>query len=195
MFRALPLPFAPATLDVRVVYEDRADFVWMALQRLGIRSADLEDAFQEVFLVVHRRLHTYDTRAPLSGWLFGICVKVVAAQRRRAHVRREQLVEVVPERASASEDPEHEAAREQGQRHLLSLLDALDFDKRAVFVMFELEEMSCEEISLALGIPVGTVYSRLHAARKAFEKTAARRRSRHESPAGDTMSRAGREHD
>jgi RNA polymerase sigma-70 factor, ECF subfamily len=178
MFRVLPLSLTEPALDVRAVYEAHGDFVWMALQRLGVRGADLEDVFQEVFVVVHKRLHTFDDRGPLTGWLFGISVKVAAAQRRRAHVRREHLVESLAETASAGDNPEDQAARGQAHEELLTLLDALDFDKRVVFVMFELEEMSCEDIAAALGIRVGTVYSRLHAARKAFEKAVSRYRAR-----------------
>lgn len=178
MFRVLPLSLTEPALDVRAVYEANADFVWMALQRLGVRGADLEDVFQEVFVVVHKRLHTFDDRGPITAWLFGISVRVAAAHRRRAHVRREQLFDSLPETPSAGGDPEDHAARGQAHEELLGLLDALDFDKRVVFVMFELEEMSCEDIAVALGIRVGTVYSRLHAARKAFEKAASRHRAR-----------------
>jgi RNA polymerase sigma-70 factor (ECF subfamily) len=77
-------------LDPLRVHANHADFVWRTLQRMGLEGADAEDALQEVFLVVHRRLHTFDGSSQMSTWLFGICQKVAAAQRRRAHRWREQ---------------------------------------------------------------------------------------------------------
>ena len=169
MLRALTLPAEADTLDVRAVHASRADFVWARLQRLGVRPDDLEDRFQEVF-VVHRRLHTFDGRVPIDAWLVGICAKVAAAQRRRAHVRREELVDSVPELPSREQGQEEAVARREEEERLRRALDKLDPDKRTVFVMFELEEMSCQEIAEALEVPVGTVHSRLFSARKLFQK-------------------------
>lgn len=174
MLRALTLPAdaSPTSngLDVRAVHAAHADFVWARLQRLGVRPGDLEDLFQEVFVVVHRRLHTFDGRAPIEAWLIGICAKVAAAQRRRAHVRREELVEHVPEVATAEHAQDEAVARREDEARLQRALARLDPDKRTVFVMFELEEMSCQQIAEALEVPVGTVHSRLFAARKLFQK-------------------------
>jgi RNA polymerase sigma-70 factor, ECF subfamily len=170
MLRALTLPAEVDSMDVRAVHRSHADFVWARLQRLGVRPEDLEDLFQEVFVVVHRRLHTFDGRVPIDAWLVGICAKVAAAQRRRAHVRREQLVESVPEVPSREDDQDETVARHEQELHLRRALARLEPDKRIVFVMFELEEMSCQEIADALTLPVGTVHSRLFAARKLFQK-------------------------
>jgi RNA polymerase sigma-70 factor (ECF subfamily) len=170
MLRALTLPAEVDSMDVRAVHRSHADFVWARLQRLGVRPEDLEDLFQEVFVVVHRRLHTFDGRVPIDAWLVGICAKVAAAQRRRAHVRREQLVESVPEVPSREHDQDETVARHEQELHLRRALARLEPDKRIVFVMFELEEMSCQEIADALTLPVGTVHSRLFAARKLFQK-------------------------
>src|SRR5687767_5495136 len=89
---ACPVPEALAEpvaseLGVKEIHHAHADFVWLTLQRLGVRASDLEDALQEVFVVVHRRLSSYDRRAKLSSWLFGISLRVAAQFRRRAHVR------------------------------------------------------------------------------------------------------------
>lgn len=70
--------------------------------------------------------------------------------------------------------PEEQASQREAQERLGALLNGLDDDKRVVFVMFEIEGIACEEIAEALSIPVGTVYSRLHTARKALQKAAAR---------------------
>ena len=175
---------AEAPLDVAAVHAAHKHFVWATLQRLGVRPADREDLFQETFIVVHKRLHTFDARSPLLPWLFGICKRVVANHRRLAHVRREQAVAAVPEPSSnhGHLDPPHDAeaavARRQAYERLEEILGELDLDKRAVFVMFELEGVSCDEIAALVGVPVGTIYSRLSSARKDFEAALRRRRAR-----------------
>jgi RNA polymerase sigma-70 factor, ECF subfamily len=161
------------------IYQANADFVWRSLQRLGVRDPDLDDVVQEVFVVVHERLHTFDGTSKMTTWLFGICLRVASAYRRRGYRRRETSVAEVPEptdRTSAS--PEQDLAAAESRRRLDLLLDDLDLEKRAVFVMFEIDEMPCEEIAQILGVPVGTVYSRLHAARKSFQKALARMQAR-----------------
>jgi RNA polymerase sigma-70 factor (ECF subfamily) len=168
----------PLSLDVSLVHRDHADFVWASLQRLGVRDADLEDMLQEVFVVVHRRLHTFDTTTRLTTWLFGIAMRVAAGYRRRAHIRRERSVPEIEETVEPGDGPVELAERRQAQERLHALLDSLDLEKRAVFVMFEIDELSCDTIAEILGTPVGTVYSRLHAARKAFQKALARMQAR-----------------
>jgi RNA polymerase sigma-70 factor (ECF subfamily) len=167
-------------LDVTEIHDEHADFVWASLQRLGVLDDDLEDVLQEVFVVVHRRLSTFDGTSLMTTWLFGICIRVVTAYRRRAYRRRERPVPAMPfEPESAPRDgPDARHDAVQAQAVLSALLDELDLDKRAVFVMFEIEEMPCDQIAQTLGVPTGTVYSRLHAARKMFEAALARHHAR-----------------
>lgn len=159
------------------LYEQHADFVWTQLHRFGVREADLEDMLHEVFVVVRKRLHTFDGSAQMTTWLYGICLRVASDYRRRSFRRREVQVDSPPEIVGA-DTPETDLAARENERRLMRMLDELDLEKRAVFVMFELDELSCEEIAHTLGVPVGTVYSRLHAARKAFAKIVARRELR-----------------
>ena len=155
-------------MTIREIHDRYVDFVWANLHRMGVRSADVPDMLQEVFVVVHRRLHTFDGSSKMSTWLFGICTRVAASHRRRAHVRREEPVETI--REDAHHDTPEAAAIARDQATLLqALLDTLDVEKRAVLVMFEIEELTCAEIAEQLGIPVGTVYSRLHHARDALK--------------------------
>jgi RNA polymerase sigma-70 factor (ECF subfamily) len=169
---APPVQAADRSHDVAEVYRAHGDFVWASLQRMGVRDADLQDQLQEVFIVVHRRLADFEGRSTLTTWLFGICLRVVAGYRRKLARRREQGVEVLPELSDESleKDPERSASRNEGRERLAQVLDAMDVDKRVVLVMFEVEDLSCDEIAKIIGIPVGTVYSRLHAARAQFEK-------------------------
>ena len=181
---ACPVPTtlaAKATneLGVKEIHHAHAGYVWLTLQRLGVRPSDLEDALQEVFVVVHRRLSSYDKNAKLSSWLFGISVRVAAQFRRRAHLRREEVVEQVPERPSnPGFTPEQASLALEARRVLERVLDTLEARQRAVFVMFEIDGLACSEIAAQLEVPIGTVHSRLHAARKAFANAAKREQAR-----------------
>ena len=162
-------------IDVAAVYAAHGEFVWASLQRLGVQPSDLHDVLQEVFIVVQQRLRSFEGHSTMRTWLFGISIRVVAAYRRRAYRRREQPTAEFAERvAPPIDDPEVAAMREQARERLSAILDELDLERRAVFVMFEIDEMSCEEIASALCVPIGTVYSRLHRARKDVERVAAR---------------------
>ncbi len=174
MMRALVADDARA-LGADDVYEQHADFVWRTLQHLGVRSADLEDLGQEVFVTVHRRLSTFDGRSKLTTWLFGICWHLVLRHRRRAYLRFELSQAEPPERIDPH-TPEDRYAGEQARVRLERLLDKLSPERRATFMLFEVEGVSCEEIAELTGVPVGTVYSRLHLARKQVVATATRLR-------------------
>jgi len=142
---------------------------------MGVPASDLDDVMQETLIVVHRNLHRYDPEAKISAWLFGICRRVTAGYRARAFRRHERLTGTLPE-IQQGETPE-EITRQLEARSLMeSILERLDPEKRAVFVMFEVEELACTEIAEQLGVPVGTVYSRLHAARREVETAVERLR-------------------
>ncbi len=162
-------------------YNDHADFVWRCLRRMGLAHDDAKDALHDVFLVVHRRLSSYDSsRSCQRAWLLGIAVNVVRAERRR---HRPIPVEGL-ESVAAAEGTDHgatgEASRRSSQANgdvqqrglavaLTRALESLDPERRVVFSMFELEGMGCTEIATELSIPVGTVYSRLHSARSQLQ--------------------------
>ena len=169
-------PLSSRPLDALAVHDAHADFVWCSLQRLGVRPADLDDVFQEAFVVIHKRLHTFDGSSKLTTWLYGVCVRVAAAHRRRAWFRRETPTADLPDagEAPSSDRPDAVYAAHQARATLARVLDAMDLEKRAVFVMFEIDELSSEAIAAILGVPVGTVWSRHTAARKQFQAKLAR---------------------
>jgi RNA polymerase sigma-70 factor (ECF subfamily) len=138
-------------------------FLWRATLALGVPAADAEDLCQEVMLVVHRRLGDFDGQS-LRAWLYGICLRVASDYRRSARVRREKPTAELPDRVLEPTQPEELDAR-RAEEKLRRALDALDDDKRAVFVLFEVEQLTLREISEAVGAPLQTVYSRLQAAR------------------------------
>jgi RNA polymerase sigma-70 factor (ECF subfamily) len=138
-------------------------FLWRATLALGVPAADAEDLCQDMMLVVHRRLPDFDGQS-LRGWLYGICVRVASDYRRSARVRRERTVETLPESAHEATQPDEVDAR-RAEVKLRRALDEIDDDKRAVFVLFEIEGLTLREISEAVGAPLQTCYSRLQAAR------------------------------
>src|SRR5437867_3152137 len=84
------------------IFHECAPFVWRVVQRLGVREADLDDVCQEVFLVVHRRLETYDGGSSVRTWVYGICLRIASDYRRRAHNRYEQPVDPLPDHGIAA---------------------------------------------------------------------------------------------
>ncbi len=167
------------------VYDEHAEMVWRSLRRLGVPEASVDDALQEVFLVVHRRLHEFEGRSSLKTWLFGIVIGVARNQRRSVRRRAPEgtlASEVDDELPSPSgRNPEGNAQAAEAVRTLHALLDELDEDKRQVFVMADLEELTAPEIAAALSLNVNTVYARIRAARQAFEQAVIRFRSKEES--------------
>jgi RNA polymerase sigma-70 factor (ECF subfamily) len=171
--------------DLDQVYLEWAGYVWRMLQRLGVRASDLEDVCHDVFLIAHRRFAEFDGRVGVNAWLFGICLRVAANYRRRARHRLEHVAadaEGAALPAPASVQPDQQLARRQAQQRVQAVLDAMDLTKRAVFLMYEIEGSSCQQIADQLGVPIGTVYSRLHAARALFEREAARLAGSKETP-------------
>lgn len=166
-------PAAPPHSGVEGVYASQRDFVWLTLQRMGVPRADLEDVFQDVFMIVHRKLHTYRADAKLSAWLYGICLRCVARHRRRAFRRREQLSARDSEPGESASlwparggEPDASLAEKQDHDRLQQLLSKLDPEHRAMIVMYEIEELDCAHISELTGVKLGTVHSRLHTARR-----------------------------
>lgn len=181
---------APVGLRFEEVYELHAAFVFRNLRRLGVPERGLDDAVQDVFVVVHRRLPEFEGRSAVTTWLFAIVLGVARNARRS---QRRHAVEAPGETepddlASApAERPDHRAERAQAVRVLCALLDELDEDKREAFVLSQLEQMTAPEISEALGVNVNTVYARIRAAIKAFDLAVARYRAR----TGGAASEAG----
>jgi RNA polymerase sigma-70 factor (ECF subfamily) len=166
---------APPSFEFRQVYDTHFRFAWRALRRLGVREADLMDMTQNVFVVVHRKLSGFEGRSDLTTWLFGICRRVAIDYRRSARIRREvpadarQIASLSgPQPGTDLPDKAHLAALAE------TLLDRLPDKLRVVFVLFELDEMSGDQIAALLDIPVGTVRSRLRLAREAFQREAGR---------------------
>jgi RNA polymerase sigma-70 factor, ECF subfamily len=168
-------------LDFDAVVAEHGPYIWRVLRRLGVRPSDIEDVWQETFIVVHRKLGAFEGRSQLRTWLSAIAVRVASDYRSRAHRRREQATEEVPDGGAAAS--QHDDLVEQERRALLDKLIAeLKPEQREVIVLYEFAELPMQEVAEALGCPLQTAYSRLHAGRKALEQAARRESARRGLP-------------
>jgi RNA polymerase sigma-70 factor, ECF subfamily len=161
-------------LDSAELFRRHAPFVAKFILRMGVPRADLDDLMQEVFLIAHRAGGYTPGPAKPTTYLASIAFKLVHTERRKRRVR--SFVETNEQRVSdarGSSDPERSAVERERLAQLQRALDTLDEDKRAVFVLVELQGESVPAIAPALGIPVDTAYSRLRAARKLFREAVA----------------------
>ena len=152
------------------LYRAHARYVARVLQRCGVPTADLDDAVQETFVVVYRRMEDFEGRAAERTWLYAIATRVASTMRRtqrREQARRDKAGADVL--GTPMPDPEDELTRAQAARVLDGLLDQLDDNKRTVFVLAELEGVKAAEISRILGLNVRTVHSRLRLARAGMQ--------------------------
>lgn len=164
----------PAPPPFREVFDAHVSYVAATLGRLGVDDRDRDDLVSEVFVRVHRSLTDYDTERPLKPWLFAFAARVASEHRRLARHRREVFADV--DVASTALSPDQALEQSESRRLLDRALAELDEEKREVFVLHDLDDTPVPEVARALGIPEGTAYSRLRAAR--IELTAAVRRLR-----------------
>ncbi|MBX3209993.1 MAG: RNA polymerase sigma factor [Labilithrix sp.] len=177
-----------AELRLEDLYREHFGFVWRSLRHLGVAEADVEDSAQDVFVIIHTRLATFEQRSRLTTWIYGICINVAQARRRRAHVRHELTTDpqIMPVDETQVATADEIYGRREAERLLDAILDTLPIEQRAVFTLFELEGRTCEEIAQLCAIPIGTVYSRLRLAREAFKRASARLEARERFAGGGT---------
>lgn len=158
-------------LDAEALYRAHADFVARFLLRLGAHGQDVPDLLQEVFLVAHRRGGFTVGRAKPTTWLAEISFRVFSDRRKKSRRKLEDAdTEAVTMSPSHASSPSERVEKRQALARVQAALDTLTPEKRAVFILYELEGESCDAIAVGLGIPVGTVYSRLHSARRDFTR-------------------------
>lgn len=148
------------------LYDEQVDFVWRSVRRLGVEEGSIDDVVQQVFLVVHRRLGEFEGRSLVKTWLFSILLFAVREHKRgvrrksphlgAGHTDPDTLVDT-----AVQNNPERALERAQASRMIDELLESLEGDKRVVFVMAELEQMSAAEIGQATGLDAKSVYARL----------------------------------
>jgi RNA polymerase sigma-70 factor (ECF subfamily) len=153
-------------MDIVALFRQEAGRVEQLLRRFGVAERDLADATQEVFVVVHRKLSEFEGRASISTWLYQICLRVAASERRRARHRREVLdADAEPREPSDQPDLHSELERRRLLEHIADALEGLHEPQRTTLVLHELEGLHVREIARRLRVPVKTAFSRLYAAR------------------------------
>jgi RNA polymerase sigma-70 factor (ECF subfamily) len=154
-------------MDAESLFRQHARFVAAFLRHMGVDSAEVDDAVQDVFVVAHRKGGYLPLGASPRTWLASIAVRV-AHSRRRAHGRRPRLSEQAERVADAANGPAELLDAKRSLDRVVKALQTMPEAHRATFVLYELEGESCESIAATWEVPVGTVYSRLHYARKRF---------------------------
>lgn len=162
--------------EFETLYARHHAFVWRILRRLGVPAGSLDDATQDVFVVVHRRREALRADASVRSWLFGIARRVAAdVHRGQRRVRRKLEALPSPEEPAPLDDA---LERAEAADFVRVFLERLDEGHRMVFVLADVEGMTAPEIAQTLELNLNTVYSRLRNARKKFERAVARRRAR-----------------
>lgn len=164
--------------ELEQIVRDYSAMVQGALLRLGVQPPQLDDAAQEVFLVLARRFEEFDAQRSLASWLWGIARGVASTHRRTVLRRRRLATSVAAQPRGEHPSLEETIARGQARDMLRAFLDSLDEDKCAVFVLAEIEGCSGPEIAARLDVNLNTVYARLRAARRRFDTAVEERRQR-----------------
>lgn len=174
------LAAAPAVPSFAEIYRQYFDFVWSTTARFGVEPSAMDDLVQEVFVVIHTRLHTLEKPEALRSWIYSVVRRTVSHHRRsfRTQARAAITVGIEDDVRATDPTPFEYTERNADLQLLASLLAELDEPKREVFALVELEELPVPEVAAVLQIPLNTAYSRLRAARQAFELALARHHAR-----------------
>ena len=150
------------------LYETHFDFAWRTARRLGLPEADVEDAVQDAFRIAWEQLDRF-TWGRFTTWLYRIVANVVSERLRRARVR--DFFGALLGRREPSSVEAHVEARST-LRRVDQVLRKLSREKREVFALFEIEGLTHQEIAELTGVKVETIRTRLHYARRDFERLA-----------------------
>lgn len=166
---------SPALAATAEIYRRHAGFVWRVVRRMGIPDAAAEDVMHEVFMVVHRRHAEYDGRASLTTWLYHLARGVTSNWKRGTARAERRVAALAPPHAHG--DPHDATERSEAAAFVRGFLAELDPDKREVFELVEIDGLGVPEVAELVGINLNTTYSRLRAARAAFQRAVTRLRA------------------
>lgn len=173
------IPAEAATLDgteFLALYDKLAPVVFRLARQLGVQPHAIDDVVQEVFTVVYKRRSEFEQRSTAKTWVTGIAIHVIKNFRRglRRHDQRvagfAHATEVMTE---PPRPPDEHAELSEASKFLAKFLDSLDDDRRQVFVLIELQQLSAPEVAELTEANLNTVYGRLRTARRAFDEAAA----------------------
>jgi RNA polymerase sigma-70 factor, ECF subfamily len=164
----VPVRDQPAlSAEFEALYHEHFAFVWRTLRRFGVPPAAVDDATQDVFVVVHRRFGAWESGGSVRAWLHGVA-KRVAAKHRRGSERHDRKIAALPVPARPRALDEQVGDRSRLER-IAEAIDGLSPERREVYVLADLEGLSAPEIAVALDCKLNTVYSRLRRARADLE--------------------------
>jgi RNA polymerase sigma-70 factor, ECF subfamily len=159
------------------IYDRYFAFVWRCLRGMGVGPTVLDDAAQDVFLVVHRQLAGFRGESSAQTWLYGIARHVASNHQRRDQRKESPLEPLVAEPAHPDPGPHERAEDAEAAAFVATFLAGLDDKKRDLFILAVLEEMTIPEVAAALAIPLNTAYTRLRKVRGDFERALGSRKS------------------
>lgn len=143
-------------------------FIFRSLKRLGVAPAAVDDAVQDVFVVALRRESEFRGQSSFRTWLFGIAQNVARAYERKR--QRALAFDALDDaQRSGGPSPLEQVTSTEALRFVDEFLRRLSDDKRAAFIMADLEQIPVPEIARALGVNMNTIYSRLRVARREFK--------------------------
>jgi len=160
--------------DIEHIYRVHHGFVWRVIRRFGVSEIAIDDAVQEVFIVLHRRQSELSIEADPRGLLFGIARKIASRVR-----ERQRPIAPVPSECRV-EDPEQRLDVLEKGRVLQRALEGMDEGRRLTFLLVDVEGMSVPDAAACLGVNVNTAYGRLRAARKLVDQAIVRYRASEE---------------
>lgn len=158
---AEPAPFSE-------VFRAHFDFVWRAMRSFGVPDVAIDDAVQDVFISVHRRLPDFEGRSSLATWIYSIAYHT--AQNYRRGARRRETLPLEIDLASSAPGPGEQLQNAEAGRFVLECLDRMAPERRDVFVLCVLEELTAPDVAEILQVKLNTVYSRLRLARADFRR-------------------------
>jgi RNA polymerase sigma-70 factor (ECF subfamily) len=157
----------------RALFDAHVGFVARVARRLGTPADELEDVCQETFVVVSRKLAHF-THGRFTTWLYRIIANIVRARGRRRRVREVLFATFARDERSVP-TPERLTEQKEIERAVADVLSRIAVAKREVFVLYEIEGWSGEQIAESVGAKLQTVWTRLHYARKDFARLARER--------------------
>jgi RNA polymerase sigma-70 factor, ECF subfamily len=166
----------PQALDIGAIFSLHHQQVSVWVRRLGGPGIEVDDAVQEVFLLVLRQLHRFTGQERLVAWLYRVTENVVRHQRRRSRRQRRWFADGATQRLQAAEVaapgllPPDLVAKDQALRLIYQVLDRMSERSRNLIILFEIEELSGQEIAELKGARVATVWVWLHRARAEFNR-------------------------
>lgn len=166
---ALELRSAPSVeaATFRSLYESYFAFTWRTLRYLGVPTAQLDDAAQDLWVIVYKRHADFEGRSHIKTWLFAIAINV-ERNLRRVERRRPELVALPHDLSSTLDNPELTREGNEAWALVQGFLASLDEVRRAVFVACLVEGLSAAETAEVTGLDLTTVYNRVRALRRSF---------------------------